>query len=136
MAISFTPTRAVKRFGLITKLFSDCREMVVNMRKQIGKALVCTGFFLGATMSIQRDITAQEWSQWRGPNRDAISEETGLLSDWSHSEPKLVWQASGLGTGYSSVVVSHDRVFTIGRQQEDLFCIALNKAFDPNSGKN
>lgn len=102
-------------------------EMVANMRKQIKKGIVCTGVFLAATMSIQRDITAEEWSQWRGPNRDAISEEIGLLSDWSHSEPKLVWQASGLGTGYSSVVVSHDRVFTIGRQQEDLFCIALNR---------
>ena len=55
-----------------------------------------------------------EWPQWRGPNRDGISKETGLLKQWPSDGPPLVWKASGAGTGYSSLAVSGGRIFTMG----------------------
>jgi len=32
-----------------------------------------------------------DWPQWRGPNRDGISKETGLLKQWPEGGPKQLW---------------------------------------------
>ena len=47
-----------------------------------------------------------DWPQFRGPNRDGISTEKGLLKEWPTSGLKLLWTAKGLGAGYSSVSVA------------------------------
>ncbi|MDO8542850.1 MAG: PQQ-like beta-propeller repeat protein [Opitutaceae bacterium] len=57
---------------------------------------------------------ASDWPQWRGPNRDGISTETGLLKQWPAGGPKLGWKAMGLGGGYSGVSVAAGRVYTMG----------------------
>ena len=57
-------------------------------------------------------VSAQ--SQWRGPNRDGIYPETGLLKKWPAEGPKMRWSFEGLGTGMGSVAVSRDRVFVTG----------------------
>lgn len=54
------------------------------------------------------------WPQWRGPLRDNISPDTGLLSEWPEKGPPLAWKASGLGRGFSSVSVAGDRIYTMG----------------------
>jgi outer membrane protein assembly factor BamB len=54
------------------------------------------------------------WPQFRGPNRDAKSTETGLLKQWPAAGPPLLWKATGLGSGYSSVSVAGGKVFTMG----------------------
>ncbi len=43
-----------------------------------------------------------EWPQWRGPNRDAVAKETGLLTQWPEAGPPLAWKASGLGSGWAA----------------------------------
>lgn len=55
-----------------------------------------------------------DWPQWRGPRRDAISTEVGLLKKWPEAGPPLVWTATGAGEGYSSVTLSNGRLFTMG----------------------
>ena len=47
-----------------------------------------------------------DWPQWRGPNRDGISTEKGLLKQWPTNGPPLVWKATGAGNGYSSLAIS------------------------------
>jgi len=54
------------------------------------------------------------WPQWRGPNRDGVSKETGLLKQWPAEGPPLVWKASGAGGGYSTVSVADGRLYTMG----------------------
>ncbi|MBC8355353.1 MAG: PQQ-binding-like beta-propeller repeat protein [Planctomycetes bacterium] len=66
------------------------------------------------------------WPQWRGPNRDGISGETGLLDSWPASGPPTVWKASGLGGGYSSVTISAGRVFTMGKFGGETRLVAVN----------
>lgn len=46
---------------------------------------------------------AADWPQWRGPNRDGISPETGLLKEWPKDGPPLAWKITNLGTGFSPV---------------------------------
>lgn len=55
-----------------------------------------------------------DWPTWRGPKRDDISTETGLLKEWPKEGPPLAWKTTGLGTGYSSVSVVGGVVFTMG----------------------
>jgi outer membrane protein assembly factor BamB len=68
------------------------------------------------------------WYQFRGPNRDAISPDTGLLKDWPSGGPPLLWKATGLGTGYSSVSISGNTLFTMGEAGGKSQLLALSVA--------
>jgi outer membrane protein assembly factor BamB len=57
---------------------------------------------------------AQVNAQWRGPNRDGIYNETGLLKTWPESGPALLWHFDELGDGHSSAAVTKDRIYTAG----------------------
>ena len=74
---------------------------------QARRALILMGIGLCATQA-----AALDWPQWRGPQRDGISQETGLLKAWPKEGPKLVWQVDTLGFGYSTPAVSGDRSTT------------------------
>jgi outer membrane protein assembly factor BamB len=69
-----------------------------------------------------------EWPCWRGPNRDGVAKETGLLPEWKAGGPPLAWKASGTGVGYSSLAVSGGRIFTLGDREGAQQVIALSEA--------
>ena len=58
--------------------------------------------------------TANDWPQWRGPNRDGVSKETGLLQQWPEGGPKLAWKATDLGNGYSTPSVAKGQIYLVG----------------------
>jgi outer membrane protein assembly factor BamB len=86
-----------------------------------------------ATLSLTSGVVviADDWPQWRGPRRDGVSKETGLLKDWPANGPRLVWQIKGAGDGYSSFAVSGGRLFTLGARQNTEYVLA----FDAATGK-
>jgi hypothetical protein len=61
---------------------------------------------------------AADWPQYRGPNRDDVSPETGLLKAWPKGGPKLAWTFEAAGVGYSPVAVSGERVYVTGGREE------------------
>ena len=67
-----------------------------------------------------------EWAQWRGPNRDGKSKETGLMSDWEKSAPPIAWQTKGLGKGFASVSITNGRIYTAGVVDGQSQLMALN----------
>ena len=69
---------------------------------------------------------AADWTQWRGPKQDGISPETGLLQDWPAGGPKLVWDVTGVGNGYSSVATVGDRILTAGEVDGKSSVLCLN----------
>ena len=71
-----------------------------------------------------------EWSQWRGPNRDGVSTETGWLTDWPADGPKVLWKKS-VGDGYSSIAVADGKAYTMGNSggTDAVFC------FDVETGR-
>lgn len=73
-------------------------------------------------------LSAADWPQWRGPNRDGVSTETGLLSSWPASGPPVVWKAEGLGEGYSSLAIAGGKIYTQGQRGRQEFVIALDAA--------
>lgn len=67
-----------------------------------------------------------DWPQWRGPARDGISAETGLLSSWPEGGPKLLWKTGELGNGYSSPIVVNETIYITGDVGEKLLITALD----------
>ena len=70
---------------------------------------------------------AANWPQWRGPNRDGISKETGLLKQWPAEGPPLVWKATGAGRGYSSFSIANGRLYTMGLRGDREFIVAFDR---------
>src|SRR5688572_2526937 len=73
---------------------------------------------------------AAEWPKWRGPTRDGVSKETGLLKEWPEDGPPLAWTAKGIGQGYASVSLAGGKLFTMGEDGSSSYVRAL----DPKTG--
>ena len=84
-------------------------------------------FVLAAAPWAQSD----EWPQFRGPNRDGKSAETGLLKKWPAGGPTKVWTARGCGGGYGSVSIAGGLIYTMGAVGQDM-CVT---AFDLNGAR-
>ncbi len=72
-------------------------------------------------------MQAADWPQWRGPNRDGISKETGLLQEWPEGGPAIRWKATGIGSGYSSPAVVGGRVYLQTTRGSQEFALALDE---------
>lgn len=59
---------------------------------------------------------ADEWPQWRGPKRDGISQEKGLLKEWPKEGPKLLWKVTNAGSGYSTPAVVGESVYIVSNE--------------------
>jgi outer membrane protein assembly factor BamB len=62
---------------------------------------------------------AQQQDEWRGPERSGIYKESALLKVWPAEGPKLLWESTEVGSGYSSVTVTDGAVYITGRKGEN-----------------
>ncbi len=79
------------------------------------------------TLAFASVTKADDWPQWRGPERTGISKETGLLQTWPADGPALRWKAADIGTGYSSPSVVLGRVYLQTTHDNDEFALALDE---------
>lgn len=81
---------------------------------------------------IAEPAAGDDWPGWRGPNRDGICRETGLLQSWPDGGPKLLWKTKGIGEGYSGPAIVGDRLYTMGNRdgKEQVFALDVT-----NGGK-
>ena len=84
--------------------------------------------FLAALPLVLLAGTAAEWNQWRGPNRDGKSQESGLLKEWPANGPERAWEVDSLGAGYSSLAASRGVLYSQGAENGRQFLIALDAA--------
>lgn len=70
---------------------------------------------------------SDDWTQWRGPERDGISKETGLSDKWPANGPALVWKTGQLGTGYSSPAIADGQIYLQTTRGSEEFTIALDE---------
>lgn len=82
--------------------------------KRLQLIAILISVILAAPSSAQVPAEPGEWPQWRGPNADGVSTETGLLREWPADGPAVLWQVDSVGVGYSSLAVSGGRIFTLG----------------------
>ena len=78
---------------------------------------------------VHAGLSAQEWSQWRGPSRDAALTSATTPAAWP-ATVRRVWRVE-IGEGYSSPVTAGTRVFVHSRRDPD----ELVTAIDVESGK-
>jgi outer membrane protein assembly factor BamB len=90
-------------------------------RTTLGALMVAAAVLSGAA-------TGGDWPQWRGPNRDGVSTETGLLKQWPAAGPPVAWTISGLGKGYGSVSVQGDRLFVQGTEGSSSVVVCLRRS--------
>ena len=76
----------------------------------------------------QSPAPSADWPQWRGPDRNGLSKESGLLQQWPASGPPLVWSISSLGAGYGSLAIKDDRIFVQGSNGRQSIVYVLNRA--------
>ena len=92
-----------------------------------GRKAVCVVLLLWAAgQAVQTGPAKGQWPQFRGPNRDNISAETGLLKKWPAEGPKLLWRVKGIGEGYSTVAVASGLIYTTGNIGADTVITALD----------
>ena len=99
------------------------------MKSGLRKAIA--GLFLsvsGISVATSANMHASsDWPQWRGPQRNGISNESGLLKQWPADGPKLVWQVNNIGDGYSTPSVVGTRIYAMSnRGFENEFVQALS----------
>ncbi len=79
---------------------------------------------LGAAPS---NSVPHDWPNWRGPQHDGHSAETGLARQWPEGGPPLAWRVSGLGVGYSAPAVVGRRVLVMGNRDGQEWLMALDR---------
>lgn len=75
------------------------------------KPLVAAALLAAAPAAV---AVADDWPTFRGADRDAVAEETGLLQQWPEQGPPLVWETRGAGRGYASLAIADGRIYTLG----------------------
>lgn len=70
-------------------------------------------FLIGLLLSCSNNKNS-EYSDWRGPQRDGIYPETGLLKQWPEEGPELLWSFEELGYGHTAVAVAGEKIYVTG----------------------
>ncbi len=81
-------------------------------------------FMLAIVATLQ--LGADQHAQFRGPNRDGVFPESGLLKQWPEDGPVVLWLKDDLDAGYASVAVSDEMIFLTGRHEGDEYLIVLD----------
>ena len=96
------------------------------MSKLSPRPAAALAFVLITSVALAAPAASPEWPQWRGPNRDAVAQESGLLKQWPETGPPLAWKASGLGGGFSSLAITDGRIYTLGDLQGSQQVVAMS----------
>ncbi len=72
-------------------------------------------------------LSGQDIAQWRGPERNGIYPETGLLEEWPEGGPEQLWTMKGIGKGYSSVSVLDETIYATGLSDSVESLTAINQ---------
>src|SRR5437868_14260135 len=79
------------------------------MRTRTGTGSLTIAAGLLGSLAALASAWGSDWPQWRGPARDAVSRETGLLQQWPTGGPPLGWKRKDPGGGHSGAAVAHRR---------------------------
>jgi outer membrane protein assembly factor BamB len=84
------------------------------------------------TVDVKTDVkvSADDWAEFRGPNRDNKISGVTLVADWT-AAPKKAWEVD-VGPGWGSFTVAGDRLYTMEQQGNDEAVICL----DATTGKS
>ncbi|MDR2969155.1 MAG: PQQ-like beta-propeller repeat protein [Tannerellaceae bacterium] len=94
----------------------------MKVKNKVGILVIMGALLLASGM----ESKAQDWPQWRGANRNGVSNETGLNLDWAKKKPALSWTFRQAGAGYSSPTVAGTTLYCQGAVDMKGFAFALD----------
>jgi outer membrane protein assembly factor BamB len=114
--------------GKIQQQYNTQKEQTVKSRLLTTIAALCVCFSgMYVPKSANMAASTSDWPQWRGPERNGRSQESGLLKQWPAQGPKLIWQVNDIGDGYSTPAVVGTRIYVMSnRGMENEFVQALS----------
>ena len=59
-------------------------------------------------------LSASDWPQWMGENRDGVWQETGIAKSFPPDGPKVLWRTE-ISPGYSGPAVAGGKVYVADR---------------------
>jgi outer membrane protein assembly factor BamB len=89
--------------------------VLCNKKTRIPAVSLIIGIFF--LLVVAQCAFAGDWSYWRGPDYNAISDESGWLTKWPADGPKILWK-DNVGTGFSSFVISKGKAYITGNTGE------------------
>jgi outer membrane protein assembly factor BamB len=124
-AVSSTVTRIHPRFA---ERSPSLRRRYAWRSRLVASVAVVTAGLTEAFAAEASLIASPEkgWPQFRGPRRDGISDERGLLQSWPEGGPKRLWTVTGSGRGFSSPIIAGGRVYVTGDFGEELRILAYD----------
>src|SRR5688572_23168611 len=116
----------------------DCREAsekaltslleVTMLRRSVSFVAMAIGLAMVLSAQTPPAPANTDWPQWRGPERNGKSRETGLLKQWPAGGPPRLWRVTNLGAGYGSIATQGDRIFVQGQVGRQSVVSSLNRA--------
>jgi outer membrane protein assembly factor BamB len=99
----------------------------MELRKVIKSYVAALAFGFGISAigaGFYGTVEAADWPNWRGPNHDGVSSETGWAVTWLKGGPKILWKKS-IGAGFASIAVSNSRAYVMGNIDDEdiLYCM-------------
>lgn len=91
-------------------------------------AMCLLAILAGAVTLAAQSTSSADWPQWRGPRRDGVSTELGLLQQWPASGPAKRWTAKGIGGGYGTGAIAGDHIFVQGLVGKNSIITALRRS--------
>jgi outer membrane protein assembly factor BamB len=94
--------------------------ILTPMKMRVQVSSLFTTLLVGMSLPLAPAcLQAEDWPQWRGPQRNGVSQEKGLLKEWPAQGPKLLWQSKDCGSGYSTPAVVGARLYLLGNEGLD-----------------
>ncbi|MEI6607039.1 MAG: PQQ-binding-like beta-propeller repeat protein [Verrucomicrobiota bacterium] len=75
------------------------------------------GLYAACFLSLVSLAFGDDWPQWRGPNRDGVWHETGIMAKFAQPQINILWRTP-ISNGYSGPVVANGRVYVTERLPE------------------
>lgn len=98
--------------------------MRVMLPSRVPEALPAIAAAMLLGFLLPSSLAAEDWPQFRGPERDGVSREGGLAPAWPEAGPPVVWRRS-LGSGFSGIATSGGRLFTLFAEDEKEYLAAF-----------
>ena len=92
------------------------------------RRLMILAFMLTGLLESRASSPERDWPQWQGHDRNAISQETGLLQEWPTEGPPLAWRIDNLGGGDSAPAIAEGRLFGMSAKDGQEVVWALSEA--------
>lgn len=103
--------------------------------KSISLCLLVIFMFLQTSNGFSQPSETKSWNQFRGPDRNGISEEMAIPDKLAENGPELLWKKK-MGAGFSEVTIEDDRIYTMYSDKIDTVSgLEYIAAFDTKTGE-